>query len=119
MFNHLSYKAQLALLIVNKASIAILSEYFDYTDMFSPEFNTKLVKYTGINDYPIDLVKGQQLLYKPIYSLKLVKLEILKIYIEINLANGFIQPFKSSIGTLIFFIQKPNSSFWLCVYYQF
>lgn len=53
-----------------------------------------------------------------IYSLELVELENLKTYIKINLAIGFIKPFKSLVSTTILFIKKPNSSFWLCVNYQ-
>ncbi len=47
-----------------------------------------------------------------------MELEILKTYIENNLANNFINPSKSSIGGLIFFNKKPNKNLRLCINYQ-
>ena len=47
-----------------------------------------------------------------------MELETLKIYIKINLANGFIRPSKSLAGALILFDRKPDSSLCLCVDYQ-
>ena len=49
----------------------------------------------NINNYVIELVDNQQLLYKLINNLDLVELEILKAYIEKNLVNKFIRLFKS------------------------
>ena len=48
-----------------------------------------------MNEHAIKLEKDKQLLFGPIYSLGPVELETLKTYIKTNLANGFIQPFKS------------------------
>lgn len=56
--------------------------------------------------------------YGPIYSLKPLELAILKIYIEKNLANGFIRPFKSPIKALIFFNKKLDRSLRLYIDYQ-
>ena len=47
-----------------------------------------------------------------------MELEILKAYIENNLANSFIRPFKSPIGALILFDKKLDNSLRLCVNYQ-
>ena len=63
----------------------------------------EFLKYIKINKYIIELKKDKQPFFKPIYSLKLIKLEILKIYIKIDLVNGFIQPFKSLANILILF----------------
>ena len=46
--------------------------------------------YIKINNDTIKLKKGKYLLFRFIYSLKQVKLEILKIYIKTSLTNGFI-----------------------------
>lgn len=46
------------------------------------------------NDYIIRLEKNKLPFFKSIYSLKLIKLKILKIYIKTKLANSFIQTFK-------------------------
>ena len=47
----------------------------------------------------------------------LVELKIFKVYIKINLANGFILALKSLVGAPILFIHKHDSSFCLCVNY--
>ena len=47
-----------------------------------------------------------------------MELEILKACIKNNLANGFIRPFKSPAGVLIFFDKKPDDNLRLCVDYQ-
>lgn len=47
-----------------------------------------------------------------------MELQTLKTYIETNLANGFIKPFKSSVDALIPFIYNKDNSFWLYIDYQ-
>ena len=63
----------------------------------------KLLRYIKINNYIIKLERRKQLLFGPIYSLKLIELEILKTYFKTNLANNFIQSFKSLIRIFILF----------------
>ena len=70
-----------------------------------------------MNEYAIKLEKGKQPSFGLIYSLRLVELEILKTYIEINLANGFIQPSKSPTGASILFDRKSDGS--LCLYVDY
>ena len=50
-----------------------------------------------MNEHAIKLEEGKQLSFRSFYSLGLVELETLKIYIKTNLANGFIQTSKSLI----------------------
>lgn len=76
-----------------------------------------LPEITDLNQYAIVLQKSQQLSYKLIYSLGLVKLKTLKTYLKTYLDNSFILCSKLSISTLIFFIQKPVNSIWLSVNY--
>ena len=113
---HPSRQAQIVLLEVEK--ITIPSKYADYTDVFSPDSTAKLPEYTGINNYPIDLIDDKQPPYGPIYSLGLVELETLKTYIKTNLANGFIRSSKLPAGAPILFIRKKDGSLRLCVNYQ-
>ncbi len=47
-----------------------------------------------------------------------MELEILKAYIENNLANGFIWPSKPPVGVYILFDKKPDGSLRLYVDYQ-
>ena len=104
-------------MIGKKAPTKVSVEYSDFTDVFSPDLASELPKYTGINNHAIELVKGQQPPYGPIYSLGLVELETLKAYIETNLANGFIRPSKSSAGAPILFDRNSDGSFRLGVNY--
>ena len=87
----------------------MLNKYADFAHVFLLKFAAKLLKH-GINDYVIDLVDDWQPPYGLIYSLEPVELEILKAYIENNLANGFIRSSKSSTISPIFFDKKPYSS---------
>ena len=114
---HADWKVQIAVLIADKTPITILAEYSDFEDVFSKESAAMLPEHTKINTHAIDLEEGKQPLYGPIYSLELLKLETLKIYIKTNLANGFICPSKSLVGTLILFNKKPDRSLWLCINY--
>ena len=115
---HPFYRPQISGLIAKKASTKIHDKYVNFADVFSLDLASKLRKHTGINNYAIKLVDGQQPPYERIYSLELVELEILKIYIETNLANRFIKPSKSPANTPIFFDQKSDSLLRLCIDYQ-
>ena len=75
------------------------------------EYAVKLPENTGINEHIIELEKGKQLSFGPIYSLGLVELETLKTYIKTNLANSFIWPFKFFAEAYILFDRKSDGSF--------
>ena len=105
-------------MLVEEAFTKVPAEYLDFADVFSPDLAFELPEYTGINDHVIKLVDGQQPPYGPIYGLEPVELEILKAYIETNLANGFIRLSKSPTSTPILFDQKSDGSLWLCVDHQ-
>ena len=94
-------KAQIVLLLVKE--ITILTEYSDFANAFSKKLAEVISKCIEINKHAIKYVNAKQLLYKPIYSLRPLEHEILKIYIKINLANSFICFSKSSTGALIIF----------------
>ena len=72
---------------------------------------------TGINEHAIELEEGKQPSFGPIYNLGPVELETLKIYIETNLANGFIRLFKSPAEAPIRFDRKSDGNLHLCVDY--
>lgn len=105
------------MLKAEEAPTIIPTKYSDYTDVFLPKLTIKLLEYIGINNHIIKLEKNKQPSYGPIYSLDSVKLETLKAYIEINLANSFIKLFKSPTGASIFFNCKLNKSLYLYVDY--
>ena len=66
----------------------------------------ELLEYIKINDHIIKLKKNKQLSFRLTYSLELIKLEILKNYIKIKLANNFISLFKSFIKIFILINEK-------------
>lgn len=76
-----------------------------------------MLKYIKVNDYTIKLKVSKQLIYKTFYSLKLIEIKTLKIYIKINLDNSFIKLLMLSINASIFFVQKSEGSFYLYIYY--
>ena len=78
-------------------------KYFDYSKVFLVENIVKLLEHIEINNHAIKLEKSKQPPFSLIYSLRLIELETLKTYIEINLANNFIWPSKFSVGIPIFF----------------
>ena len=110
-------RAQIAALMANKAPTLISTKYSDFADVFSPELALKLPEYIGIHYHAIELVNDWQLAYGPIYSLESVELEILKTYIQTNLANSFIKPYKSPAKAPIFIDKKPDESLWLYIDY--
>ena len=114
---HPSRRAQIANLKADEAPTKIPSKYIDFADVFSPKLAVKLPKYMRINNYAIKLVDNWQSPYGPIYSLGLVKLEILKTYIKNNLASSFIRPSKSPTRAPILFDKKSNGSLRLCINY--
>ena len=85
-------QAQVGTLLFDKALTKVSAEYSNYSNFFSVENAVKLSEHTGMNDHAIVLKKGKQPPLDQIYSLGPVELEILKTYIKINLANGFICP---------------------------
>ena len=93
-------------------------EYLDFADVFLEKSANVHPEQTETNEHAIELEKGKQPPYGPIYNLEPVELETPKIYIETNLANGFIRASKSPAGAPILFVCKPNGSLCLCINYR-
>ena len=66
----------------------------------------------------IDLQPGKEPSWGPIYNFSPIELEVLRAYIEENLANGFIRHSKSPAGAPIFFVKKKDGSLRLVVDYR-
>ena len=115
---YLFYRAEIASLNADETFNSVSSKYTDFADIFSQDLVAKLLKVIGINDYTINLIVEHQSLYGPIYSLRLIELKTLKIYIVTNLTNGFIKLSKSPTSPPIFFVEKLNWSVLLCVDYK-
>lgn len=115
---HPFHRSSIASLIVKEISTKVCNKYVDFPNIFSSDLTSELSEHTEINNYTIDLVNSQQLHYKPLYSLKPVELETLKVYIETNPANRFIKLSMLLTSIFILFVQKSNRSLWLDINYR-
>lgn len=70
-----------------------------------------------MNKYIIKLIEKKLPPYEFIYTLNLLKLKTVKVYIKTHLKIVFIQYSKYLIYTSIIFDKKPNSSLYLSVNY--
>ena len=69
-------------------------------------------------DHSIDLLEGTTPPFGPMYNLSAKELAVLREYVDINLANGFIQPSRSSAGAPVLFAPKGDGGLRLCVDYR-
>jgi hypothetical protein len=92
----------------------IPEEYHKFTDVFSKSKANTLAKHHPY-DLKINLKENTSLPLGTMYSLSQLELEILRKFIDENLAMGFIQPTRSSHGAPILFIKKKDGSLRLCV----
>ena len=113
---YLARKAQMALLLAEK--VTVLAKYSDFADVFLKELANVFLEQTRVNKHTIELEKGKQPPYGPIYSLRPVEFKTFKIYIKTSLANSFIKASKSPVGAPILFVHKPDSSFYFYIDYQ-
>ena len=113
---HPTRTAQIAFFLAKK--VTVLGKYLDLANVFLEELANVLSEQIRANKNAIKLKKGKQSFYEPIYSLKPVKLKILKIYIKINLINGLIIASNLPTSTPILFVCKQNGSFRFCKNYQ-
>ena len=116
MIIHPAWKAQIALMLAKE--FIILPEYLDFINVSSKASAKVLPERTRINEHVFELEDDKQPSYRPIYSLGLVELKILKTYIKTNLANSFIQSLQSLTGTPIRFVYKPNDNLQFCINYR-
>lgn len=54
---HFSRRSQITSLKADETSTSVASNYIDFIDIFSKDLIVKLLKYTQINNYAIDLVE--------------------------------------------------------------
>lgn len=108
---YLFCKAQISSFKAEKAPRVVIFEYAKFKNIFFPDFAIKLIEYTEINNHLIGYINNYQPFYRPIYSLILVEVEILKIYMKIKLTNYFIKLSKSLTNTPILFVQNFDNIF--------
>ena len=73
---HTAKKAWIAFLLGEK--VIIPAKYSDFADVFSEESANIFPEQTGVNDHAIEMEKGKQPPYGPIYSLEPVELKTFK-----------------------------------------
>lgn len=100
-----AYETWIVLLLAKKINIP--KKYANFLDVFFKKSAIILFNFLDINKYIIDMKPSKQPFNRPIYSLDIIELEILRIYIKTNLANRFIRPFKSLAKTFIFLFGSP------------
>ena len=79
---HLSQAAQIVALQWDKTFTKIPIKYSDYANIFSINLAIELLENISKNEHTIELVKGKQPPYGPIYALSFVELETLMTYIR-------------------------------------
>lgn len=102
----------------DKTPIESSIEYSDFIDIFSLNLVMELLDRTGINEHAIKLVDSKPPLYGPIYSLSLIELKILKMYIKTYQKTGFMRPSKSSARAPILFNKEFDGNLHLYINYQ-
>lgn len=97
-------------------NIGPLFKYTDQTKVFLLEEAVNLSKHS-LDDNKIIQNEGKQPFYRPIYNLKELKLEVLKLYIKTKLNNRFIWPSTFPTDTYIFFTKRTTGGLQLYVNY--
>ena len=75
--------------------------------MFLKWLATKVLKYSSINKYTINIKIDKQLSYKVIYTIELIRIETLKTYIKTNLANN-LSEFSNFLLKFVFYLLKSQ-----------
>ena len=89
--------------------VQLLKKYREVSYVFDKVKANRLPEHQPY-DCPIDLQLGKDPLWGPIYNLSPTELEVLREYIDENLANGFIQHSRSPTDAPIFFVKKKDGS---------
>ena len=103
--------------IKEESLVQLPAKYHPYADVFD-KVKAGTLPHHRPYDCPIDLQPGTEAPWGPIYNLSPTELEVLRAYIEENLANGFIRHSKSPAGAPIFFVKKKDGSLRLVVDYR-
>uniref|UniRef100_A0AAR2IV05 Reverse transcriptase n=1 Tax=Pygocentrus nattereri TaxID=42514 RepID=A0AAR2IV05_PYGNA len=97
--------------------VVIPPEYSDFLEVFSPVKATKLPPHRPY-DCAIDLVEGAVLPKSRVYPLTLEEEKAMDAYVTEALAQGYIRPSKSPVGSGFFFIKKKDGGLRPCIDYR-
>ena len=87
-------------------------------DVFNVKNTEALILYRPGVNLAIELQKGKQPLYGPLYPFSLTELEVLRQWLEEQLQKGFIQVSKSPAGAPILFVPEKDDTLRLYVDYR-
>jgi hypothetical protein len=96
---------------------ALLTHYKEYQDVFEKK-NADLFPQHHLYNCAIDLQKGTQPLFGPIYNLSQNELAALWEYLDENLTKNFIRYSKSPTSVPILFVKKKDGSLRMCIDYH-
>ena len=102
---------------VQTTEVVLSEKYNDYSDIFSEKGASWLADRTKVS-HAIDIKERREPLYRPIYSLSVEELWVLRKYLASSITKEWIQKSTSSAESPILFVKKQNSSLKLCVNYQ-
>ena len=89
-------------------ALQLPSEYKEYQEMFEETVIVTLPEHQEW-DYKIPLEDGKKPTHSSIYTLSAKELEVLRDYLDKNLAKRFIRSSTSPAGYLILFMPKKDS----------
>jgi RNase H-like domain found in reverse transcriptase/Reverse transcriptase (RNA-dependent DNA polymerase)/Integrase zinc binding domain/Chromo (CHRromatin Organisation MOdifier) domain len=103
----------------NEGDVEIPSEYANFAKLFKEPAGLDALPKHQPWDHKIDLIPGTKLPPAfPIYSLSEKELAVLRDFIKIQLAKGYIRPSKSPVRFPILFVPKKGGELRLCVDYR-
>ena len=92
-------------------------ELHEFLELFSHKKTNKLPPHKPY-DHKIKFIKGKQPGYGFLYSMSQGELQVLKKFLDENLAKGFIRASSSPAAVPVLFVRKPGGGFRLCVDYK-
>jgi len=95
----------------------LLEAYKDYTDVFN-EKEAGLLPDHGLHELAIELMKGKQPPFGPLYNLLKAELKVLREYLDKNLQRGWIRKLRSPASTPILFVKKKDGGLRLYMDYR-
>ena len=92
-------------------------KYHDFTDIFQTAEKQSLSEKSS-HDHVIDLELSQQPLFRKLYSMFSVKLNVLKVYLDNAMKADIIHKSISSAASPVMFVSKSDSSLQLIIDYR-
>ena len=93
-------------------------QYQEFAELFKEAKGQEALPKHQPWDHEIPIMEGREPTFGPIYGLSATELEVLREYIDTNLAKGFIRESTSPAGSPILFVPKKNGKLRLCVDYR-